>query len=216
MAQARYPTSNLLKVERDNPHRNDIRFLLDRAHNYVKTEGPEKELNEFLAEMSKDKADRFKKIIDAVVVSRVRSVIQVTNNTNRSIAATHLPLPDAPLPDEAATAGATTGTEATTTPPKKKRKTGGNDLIERHDIDSKSMTTVEQINIMVSLEARAKEGNLTSGAKTWKSKTLDPTLKCLKNHFGGDVDAFAAKYPKYLGSKFKKQCCNGCGDSCSP
>ena len=32
----------LLKVEKNHPSKNDIRFLLDRAYHYVKTEGPER------------------------------------------------------------------------------------------------------------------------------------------------------------------------------
>ena len=146
-------------------------------------------------------------MIDDVVVSRVRSIIQVSRNTNKSIVTANPPVPM----DTSETAPVAT---VTPQPPRKKRKVGKNDLEGRHSLNRR-MTTQQQLSIMLEVNDKRNDGKLTSGAKSWASRSLDPTINCLKNHFGRDMDSFAEKYPNYLATKFKVACCNGLGETCS-
>jgi hypothetical protein len=93
-----------------------------------------------------------------------------------------------------------------------------NDLPERKQLKSASgeLTAQEKIEIIKEIEEKKTSwGKLTSGAKTFRSKFLTPAMNCLENHFDGDLQKFASKYPDFKHTLFPKQCCNGKGLCCS-
>ena len=89
-----------------------------------------------------------------------------------------------------------------------------NDLLDRHDL-RRTKSTKEKLSIMVALDKEKTKGKLTSGAKSFMTKHLNPTIRCLNKHFGGDVGAFARKYPNYHHTTFPNQCCDGRGHHCN-
>ena len=82
--------------------------------------------------------------------------------------------------------------------------------------DLLGMSTQEKLRTMVGWHHNKKErGPYTSAANDFFKKSIHPVMKCLENHFQGDVEAFATKYPEYAHTSFAKKCCKGRGDSCS-
>ena len=92
---------------------------------------------------------------------------------------------------------------------KKPQTKDQNDLVERFRI-KKLESTKEKINLMKSIWSKKDEwGKLTSAAKDFKKKYLVRVMRCVDNHFKGDVEQFAEKYPSYQHTKFKCKCCKG-------
>jgi len=66
-------------------------------------------------------------------------------------------------------------------------------------------TAKDKVTCMLSIEAKRREGEKVE--KTFVSKFLTPTVKCINDHFNGDIVAFCTKYPKYTHTTFRAMHC---------
>jgi hypothetical protein len=200
---------NILKVERDNPNRRDIRFLLDRAAVYVKGTEAKQQLNDFMLGMSQDRKDELWEIFEQLYIERRRRETyaaalaeeQQAAAAEESPAVAPAPLPriqEEPEPVEDDT------TE------NRPRREGNNNLDERKDLQL--MTPKQRLETFVRWNAeKHANGPYTKAANDFFKKSVFPIVRCLTNHFNGDMDAFLSKYPNMAYSKFNEKCCKGWG-----
>jgi hypothetical protein len=92
-----------------------------------------------------------------------------------------------------------------------------NDFLERHGLKQNGLSALEKIKTMNSIykKHQLRPRKLTEGAKSFCKKFLHPAIKCLNNHFEGNVEAFARQYPNFKHTLFLKQACKGRGPTCS-
>ena len=109
-----------------------------------------------------------------------------------------------------------------TTPPNKRRKkaVGSNDLPGRGDV-AKCKTAKEKLLKIQTLNESIPEtiSELTGAAQGFVNGTIRPILRCLRNHHGGDEEAFCDYWESRGGLATKnfstKKCCGYCGDAAS-
>ena len=110
-------------------------------------------------------------------------------------------------------------TEAAIEHPKKKpavqQNSDLNDLGARHDLKEIQGTEGKVQKLLEIYRSKQEWGKLTSGAKTFVVKHLNPTMECLKHHFQGNVALFCERYPKFQHTTFPKLHCGGKGNSCA-
>jgi hypothetical protein len=197
----------MLGIHENNPRRKDPRYLLEAAYKYVTSDGPEKRFRQIQNTLHPDTARELSDVMGDLVLHRVRAVLK-----QPQLALNALEVP--PLSSNP-NANQNANPNSKQTAPIENVL---NDLPERKRLKSASgeLTAQEKIEIMKEIEEKKTSwGKLTSGAKTFRSKFLTPAMNCLENHFDGDLQKFASKYPDFKHTLFPKQCCNGKGSSCS-
>jgi hypothetical protein len=107
-------------------------------------------------------------------------------------------------------------------PPKKRKKSVSDDdpsnLPARNQI-VKLETTKAKIELMRTIwdDKPNWARPLTSGAKSFATKHLNPIMNCLENHFLGDIDQFCHVWnANFKHTTFATVCCDGSGTACSP
>ena len=80
----------------------------------------------------------------------------------------------------------------------------------------KSLNTAQdKINLLIRIEEeKPLSARLTESARFFVRDCLEPILKCYRNHFDGNMDAFTAAYGNFSHSTFKVKCCKGEEESC--
>ena len=201
-----YFVRRLLYVSEGSPLATDPRFLLDKAISYVGADCPREKFRKFRATLHPDQSTDLQRIVDAMLCQRVKALLE---NGNLAVATAGLVIGVTEADDP----------QETPSPPKKRARVeeAANDLPERKQLGALK-TSTEKIETMTKLLADKERSStrLTSGAKTFASRDLTPTMNCLKNHFGGDVTRFAEKYPVFSHATFRHQYCNGHGEVCAP
>ena len=94
-----------------------------------------------------------------------------------------------------------------------------NDLPERYhlsEISDPRMRLEKLLKIQQSLPALSLKAKLTHNAYVFVQFMMMPVLKCLQNHFDGDIDAFLQKHDLRVSySNFRVEHCCGRGDKCN-
>jgi hypothetical protein len=197
---------NILKVEENNPNRKDIRYLLARAATYVKGTAGDERFDKFTLGYSRERKSELREIFEVMYTERRR----------RETYAAHLAAA-AEVPAAAESPAASTQPQrraredpepedepATNRP----RREGPNNLDEKDDLQH--MTTKQKVEAFVDWKANKKErGPYTPQANQFFTKKINPVIRCLTNHFDGDINAFVAAYPNLSYSTFAKKVCNG-------
>jgi hypothetical protein len=191
----------LLQVAADNPLAKDFRFLMDRAINYIGAESPRERFNKFRETLHPDQGDELQRIFDAMLCERLKALLE---NNGLATATAGMVLPE------------TAVLESPQEPPSKRARVEEpkNDLTGR-ELLRRMTSAAEKIHMMRKLNTEKNQTPLTSGAKTFVSKHLNPVMNCLTKHFGGDDANFLAKYPAFNHTTFADNFCNGQGDVCA-
>ncbi len=93
---------------------------------------------------------------------------------------------------------------------KRVRKHGEEDLAGRELI--KDLTTArDKVRALQALSEKdsGPTTNLTQGARTFAMRLLRPAMRCLKDHFDGNVNTFANHWEGKWNNEFSLKCCNG-------
>ena len=206
-----------LGIGAQHPRAEDTHFLLQTATNYVKNNEPEKQFQELTEDMHPDKKCKLETCVGALVIQRTRAVVCCSGEGQGtvSLAMTAMAMPpvkriavDHSDDNQQAASGVPASTSTSRT----------NDFPERHGLKQNGFSALEKIKTMDSIYKKEQLGTmkLTEGAKSFCKKFLHPAINCLNNHFNGDVEAFARRYPNFKHTLFPKQCCKGRGRTCSP
>lgn len=204
---ADYFVKEILMVDPKSPLTKDGPIhLIGLSLKYVGSIAPGEQFKALLHELPSDKQCQFQKVVDAMLCERLRGLL-----SNQQLAHALVAMPQ---PNWAT--DASTSEDGSPTPAKKRTKIDANDLAERHEL--KSLKENDKLSVMKKLwdDRDNWEKPLTSGAKTFYVKFLTPVMKCLYNHFEGDVENFNKKHPKWLHTSFVSTCCSGDGNTCSP
>ena len=207
----KYFVEQLLKIWPEQSAAKSPPFLMEKAAEYVATLAADEEFRAYCRTKHPDEAAHVKWIVNAAVAQRVDAALhQWIEDGTVAVAA------------DATAANESDGTaqERQEERPPKRAKTGDNkskleDLDDRHTLKELLTSPVEKITCMQKIMARIKEASdsnrplkMTSGAKSFVSRSLGPPLRCLEAHFKGDVEAFCQKYPNFNHTTFVKgHCC---------
>jgi len=212
MQIGKFFVEELLHINPEQSNSKSPSYLIQRSLDYVQTLAPEVEFEAYCATKHKDEATKLRRIVNSTVVHRVKAIAKGGSN-------------DAACPGASTTANQTghqTGDEPQEQqePPSKRAKTGNNkrvldDLDERHTL--RELTSAhDKITCMMRIMERIEEAKtaknpikMTSGAKSFVSRSLLLPIKCIRTHFGGDVVAFCQKYPDFAHTTFSKSHCCG-------
>ncbi len=194
VAVGEYFVTKLMGISPNNPMSRSPMYLMHAAKTYIQTSSADEQLEAVYCQMPPKLAAQTKKCI----ALKVKEKVEEHKRTEASFAAL-----------------ATPPTERVNNPaPAKRAKTDGNrertmkyNLDERNTL--KNLTTVkEKIECMQRIQASQPPifSSMTTGAQSFVSRSLTPTLTCLEKCFKGNVAAFCAKYPDYKHTTFK-HCC---------
>jgi hypothetical protein len=202
-----------LGIGAQHPRAKDTHFLLDCAAKYVTNDEPEKQFQEEMKDVHPDKKRKLETIVGKLVIQRTRAVVHRSRDDRGpvSFAMTALAMPPT---KRLAVDGLNDDGQASLGPPSTSTK---NDFPERHGLKQNGLSALEKIKTMDSIykKHQLRPTKLTEGAKSFSKKFLHPAINCLQNHFDGDVEAFARRYPDFKHTLFPKQCCKGRGPTCS-
>ena len=100
-------------------------------------------------------------------------------------------------------------------PPPAKRKRGGNmDLKDLRDEIKRTSSAAGKIELFQQVRTKYEtHGNeLTNACRTFVTKTVNPALNCLSNHFQNSIADFEQRWGQQFvqaPTKFRSKCCNG-------
>jgi hypothetical protein len=201
-----YFVHDILQIPKKHPKAKDVHFLLNAASTYVPGDEPEQLLLALTATMPPVLAKETIQVVGLVVNKRVRTIMDHSHKGSIPVALAAMIMPPT-------TAGDKVEKEE---PPKKKLRQTVNDLPDRHVLKTQT-SPQEKIQCMKLIHENILPGiELTSGAKTFRIRFLNPAMNCLEKHFDSDVNAFCNKWTKFQHTLFPKECCSGKGTVCSP
>ena len=184
-----------LKVDKNDPKIGQVRYIIDKAIAYRRTDDAIGLLNKLFKEanISSEFQDKF--LLAASMLSEER-----TRDTSKI----KMPAPGTNLMKTGPT-----DEEMKRTTAKRIRGSGTEDLPGRKNVSS--LKTVKQkIDFMLTLETRVPEdveNSLTSGALSFYKKYIKKVRTCLDAHFKiGGVASFCQKYNTYSHTKWKCTC----------
>ena len=209
-----YFVKDLLHVMAEHPTAKSPSYLMLRSLDYVKTEDPEQSFQAYCCRIHPAEAVNLKQVVNSTVAHCIKTI-------NRSEA--DAKLPPALSQAEQGISGSRVG-HAQEGPAQKKAKSDNNNDTSVDNLDErktlKHLTTAKEkiicmVRIMERVEnsqAEAKKTKrpfkMTSGAKSFVSRSLKPAINCVKTHFGGNTDAFCEKYPSFNHTTFSaNHCC---------
>jgi hypothetical protein len=207
-----------LGIGAQHPRAQDAHFLLECAANYVTNDEPEKQFQQEVKDMHPNKKRKLETIVGRLVIQRTRAVVCRSHGPGPvSLAMTTMAMPPASKRLAADGDGGDDDGQASLGPTRPISTSTKNDFPERHGLKQNGLNALEKIKTMLSIYKKheLRPRILTEGAKSFFKKFLHPAINCLNNHFDGDVEAFARRYPNFKHTLFPKQCCKGRGPTCS-
>jgi hypothetical protein len=98
----------------------------------------------------------------------------------------------------------------------KKKPPGTNDLPARKEI-RRGGELKKKIEKLLEIEKTCPQSltALTTNAKKFRYTTMMPALRCLRGHFGGNVELFCEAWKWTYRGHFAQECCKGNGDFCA-
>ncbi len=198
----KYFVTKLMRILPNNPMSTSSMYLMNAAKTYIQTSSADERLQAVCDQLSPTLAMETKQ----VVVVKAMEIFDELLRTRESNA-THTAPPSEVANNPAPAKKARTESVEHARAPSESHRNNKNNLDERNSL--KHLTTAkEKIQCMQRIEASKPPSfsNLTTGAKSFVSRSLTPTLTCLSKCFKGDVDAFCIRYPTYTHTTFK-HCC---------
>ncbi|KAI3645930.1 hypothetical protein MP228_008858 [Amoeboaphelidium protococcarum] len=89
-----------------------------------------------------------------------------------------------------------------------------NDMPGREKV-RKAKTAMAKLEAILAVDDPGSTVGLSAGAKSFYVKQYCPIMKCLRKHFGGDLDKFIAHWGNFKPTSFKTNNCSGTMDECS-
>jgi len=178
-----YFVTDILHIRPDLTIARDAKYLMNRSLDYVVSEDPEVAMQKYCNRIHPNDAKFIMQSFNTALENRFKAVRRSESDaTNHHVE---------PIQTEQH--------EEQPRPTKQSRTAASDkDLDDRHTLQNLT-TTKEKITLMITiwerletLKSEAKQHKvplkMTSGAKSWVSRSLKPAITCVKNHFGNNSD----------------------------